>query len=78
MMETTEDLAYDTAMEALEVGQIAACVPVAVNGVRGIWTLSGDLGGYVVKDDTDALAAAFLAIKRARDNAERAGCRPVD
>lgn len=78
MMDTTEDLAYDTAMDALEVGQIPACVPVSVNGTKGLWTLSGDLGGYVIKDDIDALAAAYLAIKRARDNAERAGCHPVD
>lgn len=74
--EVTYDLAYDTAMEHVDEGNNFACVQVIdVDGTRCVWTAGVEMPEP--RDDLDVLASVFVAIKAARDEAERHGLHPV-
>lgn len=74
--EATHDLAYDTAMDFVDDGYNFACVPVIeTDGSKAVWTAALEMPQP--RDDLDVLAGAFVAVKAARDEAERHGLHPV-
>lgn len=75
MVERTENPAYDTAMKAVQVGEMFACIPVVFQGETGVWTAQGTMPPPV--NDLDVLAQAFFCCRRAYDEAERAGAHAV-
>lgn len=72
---TTQQLAWDTAMEYVHEGYNFACIPVINEGRPAIWTAGLEMPQP--KDDMDVLAQIFVAINQARDDAERHGVHPV-
>lgn len=76
-MYVTENPAFDQAVEMVEMGQVPGMIPVMSSGRPGIWTTSLPLDISKVKDDTDALAVAIIAIRRAYHDASEAGAVPT-
>lgn len=74
MAEVSRRYVYEEALEAVELGQMFAVVPVIYEGEPATYTTFLSLP--LPETDTDAFVQALALAKRARREAEQLGAHP--
>lgn len=74
----TQRLAYEVYLAHIAAGEIPACIPIDFEGEPGVWTIAGIMPTGSLRTTYDGVAAAMVAIQKARHEAIKAGLHPLN